>query len=253
MTALSAEARAADREARRDEVKYFQDKRSVGASEAAWRIYSFDMSGRYPAVHRLPVHLENGQRVIFETLQEIAADAPPPRTPLMAWFEWNTVHREDPGALHLYPDMPKYCVYDQRHKVWRERAPGRAPSVGRVHSIQPSAGDIYYLRCLLHNDHSLGATSFRDLRTVHDTHTEHRLYKDVCRDLGLLADDAEYHGAMHDAERHMMPRGMRELFATILLYCEPADPGQLFESYWAAMGEDFTHALANANQGPVSA
>jgi hypothetical protein len=40
--------------AARDEIGEYQDCRSIGASEAAWRIFGFDMAKRYPDVHALP-------------------------------------------------------------------------------------------------------------------------------------------------------------------------------------------------------
>ena len=95
MFGLSTEQdRDADRQARRDEVRYYQDNRSCGACEAAWRIYSFDLAEAYPVVTSLPVHLENGQRVYFsdsgEALERQTHD--PPDTPLTAWFTWNVEH-----------------------------------------------------------------------------------------------------------------------------------------------------------------
>ena len=49
----------------RNEVKEYQDFRSFGAAEAAWRIFEFPMSKRYPSVKRLPIHLEKQQPVYF--------------------------------------------------------------------------------------------------------------------------------------------------------------------------------------------
>jgi hypothetical protein len=38
-----------------DEVKDYQDTRSIGASEGCWRLLEFDMGTRYPTVQRLQV------------------------------------------------------------------------------------------------------------------------------------------------------------------------------------------------------
>ena len=83
-------------------------------------------------------------------------------------------------------------VYDKKEKEWRLRKRG-APSVGRVHQINPVAGDVYYLRVLLHDDHSSGKTSFEDMLTLPDGRVC-ETYKQVCLELGLLDDDAEWHG-----------------------------------------------------------
>ena len=42
----------------RNEVREFQDLNSFGASEATWPIFELPMSKRYPAIQRLPIHLE---------------------------------------------------------------------------------------------------------------------------------------------------------------------------------------------------
>lgn len=48
-----------------DEIADYQDMRSVGASEACWRLYQFPMQDRYPAVEVLQVHLPDQNIVHF--------------------------------------------------------------------------------------------------------------------------------------------------------------------------------------------
>ena len=48
-----------------DEVTNYQQGRYISSNEAFWRIFSFPIHERYPAVQKLAVHLENGQRVYF--------------------------------------------------------------------------------------------------------------------------------------------------------------------------------------------
>ena len=55
----------------RNEVKEFQDLKSFGASEATWRLLEFPMSKRYPAVQKLPIHLDKEQPVYFHEDQSI--------------------------------------------------------------------------------------------------------------------------------------------------------------------------------------
>nr|XP_043638365.1 uncharacterized protein LOC122609383 [Erigeron canadensis] len=50
----------------KDEIKDFFDARYLSACEADWRIYAFDIHERYPAVIRLPYHLEKQQNVVFD-------------------------------------------------------------------------------------------------------------------------------------------------------------------------------------------
>ena len=53
-------------DAGQDEVAAFQDLRSIGASEACWRLFGFEMSDRSPAVVALQVHLEHQQLIYFQ-------------------------------------------------------------------------------------------------------------------------------------------------------------------------------------------
>ena len=68
--------------AERDGTGEYQDQRSIGASEACWRFFQFDMSSRSPAVQPIQVHLEHHQPVLFKEGQERdAIGTAPPVTP----------------------------------------------------------------------------------------------------------------------------------------------------------------------------
>jgi hypothetical protein len=62
-----------------NEINEFQDLRSIGASEACWRLFENPMGDRYPAVETLKVHLPDQQPVHFaegrerEALQHVNA------------------------------------------------------------------------------------------------------------------------------------------------------------------------------------
>jgi len=49
-----------------DEIKKYLDCRYISATEACWRIYSFDIHHRQPAVECLPFHLQGPNTIIFE-------------------------------------------------------------------------------------------------------------------------------------------------------------------------------------------
>ncbi len=58
-----------------DEIKKYLDCHYVSASEAAWRIFKFDMHEWFPTVERLHYHLPNQQMVLFgddDDVQEVA-------------------------------------------------------------------------------------------------------------------------------------------------------------------------------------
>jgi len=54
-----------------------------------------------------------------------------------------------------YVNMPQLHVWHKDLKCWRPRF-RLFDTVGRIHSVHPAAGDIYYLRILLHHDHCAG-------------------------------------------------------------------------------------------------
>ncbi|PVZ96682.1 hypothetical protein BB558_007397, partial [Smittium angustum] len=64
--------------------------RSIGSSEACWRILDFDISKKVPAVVSLWVYLKNRQQIIFREGEEnTVARNPEPETQLTAWFKNN--------------------------------------------------------------------------------------------------------------------------------------------------------------------
>ena len=54
-----------------DEIAEYIDLRSVGSSEAAWHLFNFNISKKYPAVYALRVHLEHEQSVVFDFLTQL--------------------------------------------------------------------------------------------------------------------------------------------------------------------------------------
>jgi hypothetical protein len=57
-----------------NEIMQYKDLRSIGASEACWRIFAFVATNEvHPSVQALPIHLENGQCIPFEEGQEVLA------------------------------------------------------------------------------------------------------------------------------------------------------------------------------------
>ena len=48
-----------------DEISEYQDKRSIGAAEAMWRLLGYHISERHPAVYAPRVHLPKPTNGIF--------------------------------------------------------------------------------------------------------------------------------------------------------------------------------------------
>ena len=147
----------------RNEIQEYQDLRSVGSSEAAWHLMNLPITDMKPAVKALRVHLKDQQQVVFDEGQEIEALETQRETELTAFFTYNK-DALDNGAditeLCKYVDMPEKHVYQD--KEWRICKRGE-PSIGRLHTVNPVAGDVFYLRMLLHNNHCIGKKSYIDM------------------------------------------------------------------------------------------
>ena len=227
----------------RDEIADYIDMRSVGSSEAAWLLFGFPITSRYPAVTALRVHLEEEQQIVFDENLEIEALENQRSTELTAFFSYNEANSENPECWAKYVDMPKRHVYDQKKKEWRNRKQGNDTVIGRVHSVNPVAGEVFYLRILLHNNHCLGKTSFKDMLKLPNGR-ECESYKEVCVQLGLLNDDQEWERILESAAATQMCPQIRELFVIILIFCMPSNPLALFNTFWDTWYDDFERKAA---------
>ena len=50
----------------RDEIKEYEDRRSVGSCEAAWHLFGLPFTDRFPPVQALQVQLPNQQQIVFD-------------------------------------------------------------------------------------------------------------------------------------------------------------------------------------------
>ena len=69
-----------------DEIVQYQAGRYISSNEAVWRILSFPIHKRSPAVVHLAVHLQNGQRVCFSESNVRQRALNSPDTTLTAFF-----------------------------------------------------------------------------------------------------------------------------------------------------------------------
>jgi len=81
-----------------------------------------------------------------------------------------------------------------------------------------------------------GATSYKHLQTVdgkvHDT------FKDACIAMGLLANDDEWDQALEEAGVWASGRQLRDMFASMLMFCEVTNPRQLWDAHWESLNDD---------------
>ncbi len=218
-----------------DEIKIYQDGRYVSASKASHRLYGFDLHKEHPNVVQLAVHLKGRQTILFQEGTDVAAVFNRnPHTTLTAWFAFNKIAQEhlNPStplclALNmLYHDFPRIATWKKKEKQWAlsTRTPSLLP-IGHMYFVQPSEGERYFLRLLLH--HVPGATSFEDLTCTnrHLQHpTQHASFKEACQQRGLLQDDAEWAQCMEEALSMASASCLRALFIALLVFNVVANP-----------------------------
>ena len=237
MTATSVEGQP------RDEIAEYEDMRYVGSVEACWHIFGFQIHDRFPAVCALRVHLPEEHQIIFDVDTELEALENQRETELTAFFDFNNSsigQGFDPQELPKYADMPEGYRYEKKLKKWIQRKQKVGNVIGRVHSIHPIAGEVYFLRLLLHDNHCRGKVSFEDLRTLADGRVC-ETFKEVCNELGLLSNDSEWHRVLDESAVTKMCPEIRQMFIIILLFCMPTNPLTLFTEFWTTWYDDIQY------------
>ncbi|XP_053595538.1 uncharacterized protein LOC128667851 [Microplitis demolitor] len=230
-----------------DEITKYQSGRYISTSEATWRIMSFPIHERFPPVVHLDVHLENGQRVYFNTENVIDQITNPKNTTLLAYFQ---LCREEIFAKTLlYDEVPAYYIFDKQSKVFKRRKRGNPVEgypgifkehvIGRVYTFHPGNTECYFLRLLLHTVR--GPTSFKDIRTVNGV--VYQSYQAGCKALDLIEDDSHWDETLKEACVTDSPFKLRQLFAIIVVFCHPSDPKELWTKYKKYLYEDYGRKL----------
>ncbi|KAM2613605.1 hypothetical protein TB2_028330 [Malus domestica] len=224
-----------------DEIVAYLNCRYLCPYEAVWRLLQFHIHFREPSVQRLSVHLPSDQNVVFKETDDLNHVVNNPNlesTMLTQWFQTNV---EDPDARELsYVEFPTKYVWKNDEKQWSRRKKGR--SLGRVAYVHPAAGELYYLRLLL--NYQKGSFGFDHLRTVNAVLQP--TFQAACTSLGLLGDDREWNNAMLEAVLTASSSQLRQLFVTLVLFCDVADPSALFETHWKTMCDDIVKNMMNA-------
>ena len=181
----------------------------------------------------LRVHQEEEQQVVFEEGNEDLVIENQRLTELTQFFEHNK--NIGPEEWLRYVDMPKKYTWNKQRKTWKKRV-NKSDTIGRVDNVHPAAGDSFYLRMLLNSDFCKGKQGFEDLRTV-DTDIC-ATYKEACEKLGMLQDDHEWEIVLEEAGSNTSCSNIRNLYLTIALWCEPANPKALFDQFWLQWTDD---------------
>ncbi|GAA0168422.1 hypothetical protein LIER_40563 [Lithospermum erythrorhizon] len=129
-----------------------------------------------------------------------------------------------------------YHVYRRRnngHSVVVRRR--RGVPIGQLCTVNPCEDERYYLRVLLLN--VACPVSYEFLLTVDGVVCQ--TYREAAYKSGLLHRDDDIKKYMEEAPISKMPVELRMLFATLLYYCKPAKPKELFDKFYECMSEDF--------------
>jgi len=222
------------------------DCRYLSSHEAIWRLFEFDIHYRTPAVERLDVHFPFMNNVVYPANQPLSAIVHDHRYMQTTLTEWFSANRKFPCARELtYIEFPTKWVWNKKYKEWR---PCKGPTkFGRAIYINPSCGELYYLRMLLNV--AKGATSYEDLRTI--SGVLYPTFKDACQSMGLLGDDNEWREALREASMWGSAAQMRQLLVTIVLFCSVCDAASLFNEFYEYFTDDILYNIKKMVQLPT--
>ncbi|OMO65292.1 DNA helicase PIF1, ATP-dependent [Corchorus olitorius] len=103
-----------------NEIKAYLDCRYLCAYESCWRLFSFDIHFRHPAILRFLVHLRDQQNVYFKTSQSAEAILARPDVRRTMFTEWMAANAKYESARTLlYADFPREFVWHPDRKEIR--------------------------------------------------------------------------------------------------------------------------------------
>ena len=114
--------------------------------------------------------------------------------------------------------------------------------IAKMYFANPSETERFAMRLLLLN--TPGATSFSNLHSNNEKYFE--TYQACALDRGIMHDDKTWEQTMLEAELFTTETELlRELFAMILCYGNPSDPGKLWQSHQGHLTRDILYKERN--------
>nr|GFB84183.1 hypothetical protein [Tanacetum cinerariifolium] len=132
----------------------------------------------------------------------------------------------------LYVEIPKFYVWNQKQRIWTRRK--QSKSLGRIHHVPLSWGELYYLRAILRKVR--GPMEWDDLKKVDDV--LYPTYRDACYARGLLQDDKEYIDGILEASLWGMGDYLRFIFFMLIMTDSMSRPEIVWEKTWMKLAED---------------
>ncbi|KAJ1280345.1 hypothetical protein BS78_04G224900 [Paspalum vaginatum] len=224
-----------------NEVKEYLGCRYICEQDACWRVFGFDIHRHYPPVERLPMHLPDENCIAYDAdadVADIIFDEFLRKTMLTEWFVAN---KACVAARSLtFCEFPGKWRWYTQSRSWQPRKLGG--KIGRLYYLHPSVGERYYLRMLVVVVR--GAQSYEDVRAYNNTRYD--TFKQACEARGLLGDDQEWYDAFDEAAAWATSSQLRQLFVTMLLFCEVNDEYAFFEKVWRFLADDIQYRVRNA-------
>jgi len=232
-----------------DEIKQYIDCRYISPCEACWRIFSFPIHGRNPAVERLFFHLPGEQSVYFkddDDIDEIIAKPTVKESMFTTWMDCNTKYSDARDLT--YPQFVSKYVYNKNQRCWKPRQKGN--TIGRLIWVPPATGELFYLRRML--TIVKGPQSYVDLRIVDNI--IYSTFREACEACGFLAEDTEYVDAIKEAKDWGSGHFLRKLFVTILMSNSVLKPEELWSKTWEWLSDGilYNERMVARNQGTMN-
>ncbi|GJZ51267.1 ATP-dependent DNA helicase PIF1 [Tanacetum coccineum] len=216
-----------------DEIKNYLNCRFLAPCEAVWRLFSFDIHYSYPTVMQLSFHLPNQNAITLRDSEQLPALLEKEGIDITMFTDWFELNKRDPAArAHTYAEIPTHYVWHEKEKLWKQRKQRKC--IGRIVYSSPASGERYYLRMLLNVVR--GVQSFKELMTVNKQ--LYATFKETCFAYGLLNDDKEWTHAISEASLWALGPQLRDIFVTMLLFCDVSRPLKLWEENWKTLAED---------------
>ena len=179
-----------------------------------------------------------------EPLHSILSHADAERTTLTEFFIMNHLKTElgSEARSLTYQDFPHHFVWYKDSKMWTKRHKGF--SLGWMYFVPPTGGERFYLRTLL--TVCRGPKSFTDLRTFEDI--LYPTFQDACQACSLLEDDSKWNLCLSEACQIQTGSALRNLFTSMLMFCQIAIPENLWSKFKDTFCEDLFVHIPNPTQ-----
>ncbi|XP_021991288.1 uncharacterized protein LOC110888052 [Helianthus annuus] len=219
-----------------DEIKIYLDCRYLSPCEAVWRMLAFPIHYSFPSVMKLTFHTPNQHLLTLRDSDRFPALLNRDGIRDTMFTQWFALNSRDAAARKFtYAEIPTKYVWQEDNKVWKTRLERTA--IGQIVYCNPAVGPKYYLRMLL--GIVRGPRSFEEIKTVDGVVYE--TFKEACYAYGLLNDDKEWNDALSEAKLWASGSQLRELFVTMLLFCEVNRPAQLWAQNWEILSDDILY------------